>query len=551
MEDKRLLDEYVLNDLGKIWVGPYGTCRGREWVFGQFDDCVLPAAMMMLDRAMGCAPVSRADPIRVTRALSRIVNSNDEDAAMSGVLAGKWSGEYKDGMAPAAWTGSVGILEEYLTTGQEVKYGQCWVFAGVLTTVCRALGIPSRVVSNLVSAHDANASLTVDRYYDLQNEVVPYDPLNWEGEDSVWNYHVWNEAWMVRPDLPKGYGGWQAIDSTPQETSDGFFQCGPASVEAIKCGAAGFSYDVPFMLASVNADLVRWKEDPGSPRGYTKIYTNKYHIGKCIYTKAPWIFDPNGDTDRQDITSSYKAQEGTSMERLYLMNAVRNLERAKEFFEVPTSPHENVIFDLVELDKIKLGENFSVTVNIENKSSEVRTIKAAVSAATIFYTGIKDKLVKKATGTFKIMPNKKDKLQLIVDAGEYMDKLVEYCLIKIYAIATVEETNETWADEDDFDVQKPKLDIQVTKEITANEPGTVIFSFTNPLKKILTKCFFKYESPGVTKPQSIPYRDVGPGETAQLERSFAPRATGEVRLVASFSSSELVDVTGSAVLQVR
>lgn len=39
--------------------------------------------------------------------------------------------------------------------------------------------------------------------------------------DSIWNFHVWNDVWMIRPDLPKGYGGWQAIDSTPQETSDG------------------------------------------------------------------------------------------------------------------------------------------------------------------------------------------------------------------------------------------------------------------------------------------------------------------------------------------
>jgi len=26
---------------------------------------------------------------------------------------------------------------------------------------------------------------------------------------------------MARPDLPAGFGGWQAIDATPQETSDG------------------------------------------------------------------------------------------------------------------------------------------------------------------------------------------------------------------------------------------------------------------------------------------------------------------------------------------
>ncbi|KAJ8898334.1 hypothetical protein PR048_003694 [Dryococelus australis] len=269
------------------------------------------------------------------------------------------------------------------------------------------------------------------------------------------------------------------------------------------------------------------------------------------------------------------------MERLYLMNAVRNLERAKEFFEIPSSPREDVIFDLVELDKIKLGENFSVTVNIENKSSQVRTVKAAVSAATIFYTGIKDKVVKKASGTFKIMPNKKDQLKLVVEASEYMDKLVEYCLMKIYAIATVEETNETWADEDDFEVTKPKLDIQVTHKVSANEPATVIFSFTNPLQKTLTRCLVKYECPGVTKPQSVPFSwpprrragrvhdggyaeprasdkrelhnqwDIGPEETVIIEHVFtAKAAAGEVNLVGGFSSRELVDITGSAVIEV-
>jgi hypothetical protein len=39
--------------------------------------------------------------------------------------------------------------------------------------------------------------------------------------DSIWNFHVWNDVWMSRPDLPRGYGGWQAIDATPQEASDG------------------------------------------------------------------------------------------------------------------------------------------------------------------------------------------------------------------------------------------------------------------------------------------------------------------------------------------
>jgi len=35
------------------------------------------------------------------------------------------------------------------------------------------------------------------------------------------NFHVWNECHFARPDLPPGYEGWQAVDATPQETSDG------------------------------------------------------------------------------------------------------------------------------------------------------------------------------------------------------------------------------------------------------------------------------------------------------------------------------------------
>ena len=35
------------------------------------------------------------------------------------------------------------------------------------------------------------------------------------------NFHVWNEAWFHRRDLPDGNDGWQAFDATPQECSEG------------------------------------------------------------------------------------------------------------------------------------------------------------------------------------------------------------------------------------------------------------------------------------------------------------------------------------------
>jgi transglutaminase 1 len=77
MPDERLLDEYVLNDVGKIWVGPHGSCRGREWIFGQFDAVVLPAVDLMMSRS-GVAPVNRGNPIYVTRTISKMVGLHSD-----------------------------------------------------------------------------------------------------------------------------------------------------------------------------------------------------------------------------------------------------------------------------------------------------------------------------------------------------------------------------------------------------------------------------------------------------------------------------------------
>ncbi|XP_031364851.1 hemocyte protein-glutamine gamma-glutamyltransferase-like isoform X1 [Apis dorsata] len=545
MEDEQLLDEYILNDVGKIWVGAWGSARGREWIFGQFDAYVLKACQLLLERS-GIKANSRGDPIQMCRVISRIVNSNDD----KGVVTGRWDGDYQDGTAPAAWTGSVPILEQFLETGESVKYGQCWVFAGVVTTVCRALGIPSRVVSNLVSAHDANASLSVDRYYSKDNEELEYDPNNLEGEDSIWNYHVWNDVWMARPDLPKGYGGWQAIDSTPQEPSEGVYQCGPASVEAIKQGVVGYNYDVTFMLASVNADLMRWIEDPDSEMGFRKIDCNKYHIGRMILTKAPWVYDPNGDRDREDITSLYKATEGTELERLTLYRAVRSTELAKRFYSLPSPAKEDVEFDLVDIERVNIGQPFAVIVNIKNKSNEKRTIQAILSAGSVYYKGIKAHLVKRASGDFVLEPYASEQLRLTITVDDYLDKLVEYCNMKLYSIATVVETKQTWADEDDFQVLKPNIIVKIDGEPTVGKPSIISLRFKNPLQRVLTDCKFNYAGPGLTRNKTLAFRDVDPEEDVYVEHQLIPQKAGSQKIIATFTSKELVDVTGSAVIDV-
>lgn len=81
--------------------------------------------------------------------------------------------------------------------------------------------------------------------------------------DSVWNFHVWTEVWMSRPDLGGRYGNpaWQVIDATPQEKSDNLFRMGPGNIQATKNGDVNVKYDLPFLYSEVNADQISWVRD--------------------------------------------------------------------------------------------------------------------------------------------------------------------------------------------------------------------------------------------------------------------------------------------------
>uniref|UniRef100_UPI00358E4699 protein-glutamine gamma-glutamyltransferase K-like n=1 Tax=Myxine glutinosa TaxID=7769 RepID=UPI00358E4699 len=210
-----------------------------------------------------------------------------------------------------AWNGSVEILRKFQKTGNSVKYGQCWVFAGVLTTVIRSLGIPCRTITNFSSAHDTDKNVIIDIFVDESFNV-----LNSLSRDSIWNFHCWNEAWLKRRNLGTKYGGWQVVDSTPQEMSTGLFQCGPTSVAAIKNGEISHDYDGYFVFAEVNSDQVYWeKKTDGS---VTKIHANMTVVGKNISTKAM-----GSSSAREDITLQYKYPEGSHEERVVVQKATK------------------------------------------------------------------------------------------------------------------------------------------------------------------------------------------------------------------------------------
>ncbi|KAJ8975426.1 hypothetical protein NQ317_018935 [Molorchus minor] len=540
MENEEDRNEYVLNETGKIWCGTFKEPKGKHWIFGQFNDISLPGAVFLLEKS-GLAPADRGSPVMVARAISAIINAVDE----GGLLEGRWDGDYADGTSPHSWTGSAAIMDQYLRSGgTPVKYGQCWVYSAATVTVCRALGIPCRSTTNYVSAHDTNQSLTVDKYFDIFGNRIENGP---EGDctDSCWNFHVWNDVWMTRPDLPPGYGGWQIIDATPQEQSERVMRCGPASVAAVKKGEIGFLYDTPFVFSEVNADVVHFKEDEESDWGFTRLNINQYHVGRKLLTKKVGPTDDKAENDLWDVTLVYKNKEGTEAERLAVYNAVRGVPRAQALYEIPNKENEDVFFDLIDIDSIPFGQSFSVVVRIHNKAKENRTISAVLSASSVYYTGRAANDIKKSQGTFNIKPGNKETLQIHVTPEEYLEKLVDHGLIKIYAIATVKDTKQTWSEEDDFTLKKP--DMQLTAPQSCVVGGII---FKNPLSIPLTECLYTVEGPGLHKPKTIRFRDVTPEEEVNIIETFVAKRTGDRRIVASFTSKQIQDLNASTSIKI-
>ncbi|NXW62135.1 TGM2 glutamyltransferase, partial [Eurystomus gularis] len=526
-EDERC--EYVLSQQGLIYQGSRSYITSIPWNFGQFEDDVLSICLELLDtnpkflRDQNRDCSRRNDPVYIGRVVSAMVNCNDEDR---GVLAGRWDNHYEDGMSPMAWIGSVDILKRWKNFGcQPVKYGQCWVFAAVACTVMRCLGIPSRVVTNYNSAHDTNGNLIIDRYLSETGEEER------RSNDMIWNFHCWVESWMARPDLAPGYDGWQALDPTPQEKSEGVFCCGPAPVRAIKEGDLQLKYDIPFVFAEVNADVVYWVVKPD---GTQKKSTHPSVVGKNISTKSV------GRDSREDITHTYKYPEGSEKEREVFMKA--ELEKRSLGTE-----DEGLHLKIKVSEGANNGCDFDVFAVINNNTDTERVCRLMLCARTASYNGtvgpqcgLKDLL------NVTLEPRAEKRVPLRILYESYGENLTQDNLIKVVALLTEYQTGDVIVAMRDVYVQNPEIKIRILGEPMQNRKLVAEVSLLNPLAAPLSQCMFVVEGTGLTDGQQIKELEepVEPQAEAKARLDFVPRQAGLHKLMVDFESDKLMGVKG-------
>uniref|UniRef100_A0A8C4GQM7 protein-glutamine gamma-glutamyltransferase n=1 Tax=Dicentrarchus labrax TaxID=13489 RepID=A0A8C4GQM7_DICLA len=527
LDDEEQRQECVMTEMGIIYHGAYDDISERNWNYGQFNYGVLDACLYIMDRS-DMPITNRGDPIKVTRKASAMLNSRDDD----GVLVGNWSGDYTYGVAPTSWTGSTEILLSYASSKMPVCYAQCWVYAAVFNTFLRCLGIPARVVTNYYSAHDNDGNLKTDIILDDNGRIDRN-----RTKDSIWNYHCWNECYMSRPDLPTGFGGWQVVDATPQETSDGMYRCGPASVQAIKHGQTCYPFDAAFVFAEVNSDVVFYSRRKDGTMDPVKV--NQTHVGRMILTKAP------GDMTRLDITDQYKFPEGSKEERTVL-------EKAEEYGckrEKSNPPEADVDLVLPTLE-INMGDDFELSLEFINRSDQRRVVEAYISGSVVYYTGVTSSEFLFRDPTVTIGPKKSEQEVVVIESKNYMKRLVEQANLHFIVTGKVKETGQIVTAMKVVTLHNPKLIVTVSDGGRVNEEMMATVEFTNPFNFSLEGVYIRMEGPGLMPPKFKYYSLIPRGSSLTWTEFFTPQRAGSTRVIATLDCPALSQVHGQATLTI-
>ncbi|XP_036389447.1 protein-glutamine gamma-glutamyltransferase 2-like [Megalops cyprinoides] len=529
MDDEEKRKEYILSQDGLIYIGTPKHIDDTPWNFGQFMPGILDTCLRILDESpkhlknpsKDCS--GRKNPVYVTRLLSAMINCNDD----RGILKGNWSGNYDDGTSPSQWSSSVEILREWQASScRPVCYGQCWVFAAVACTVSRALGIPCRVVTNFESAHDTNSNLVIELIYDENRDHI--------SADSLWNFHVWVESWMARPDLKPEFNGWQVCDPTPQEKSDGVYCCGPVPVKAIKKGDLTVKYDAPFVFAEVNADVeqyIKFKNGRTARMGGSTTY-----VGQFISTKSV------GKDAREDITHLYKYPEGSEKER----EAFKKANHSNKLQRQGMGSEAGLEIKIKVSEDMRRGCDFDVFAVVINNTSVSKTCWLKFLGRASSYNGRLGKTCGRVENSDLQLSSGEEKQLLLRFCYEnYGKHITQDSMIQLTALLIDKDTRKIYNARRTIVLGNPEVKIEILGKPKLYYELAVELSLQNPLSESLENCTFSVEGSlmdGKKIKQIV--GSVGPSQTAKSKINITPTSPGTRKLLATFNSNKLSNIKG-------
>ncbi|KAE8575518.1 hypothetical protein XENTR_v10003858 [Xenopus tropicalis] len=524
--------EYVLNEDGIIYMGTESCIQQHPWHFGQFEYEIADVCIKLLDMNPKYQKVpkneylNRNDPIYVSRVLGDMISRKDEEDRVAFMVENR--------RPSYGLISSVPILQKWFQNEFKTVYGHHWVFAAVLCTVLRCLGIPTRLVTNYNSAYDTNRTLQKEIYYDEKGARI-----HRARSDSIWNFHVWNECWMERRDLSPEYNGWQVLDATAQlKSSEALCVSGPAPMRAIKEGHVDLNYNVDLIFSKLVTDNMVWVRNP---KCFSKVLCWARHVGDSISTKSV------GSDMQEDLVHHYKYPKGSAEEtevlRIVTQTMLKN-HQVKDSKETSLSP---ATVSISSQNLQMYGEDIHFKVTVANVSWEERDFKMLVGAQPVHDHGFTQAQFWKEEFAFHFKPYEGCNLSIHLDHSSYEACLLDNNLLRITALVkdpTCENDNVALA-EQDMTICKPCLSVQAPRVSLQYQPMTAMIHFTNPSEKTLLECVLRASGKGLLHSERQ-YRcgNVAPRGTLRYPITFTPTQVGPRRLYVQLECSIFRNIIG-------
>ncbi|KAM5235428.1 protein 4.2 [Ctenodactylus gundi] len=528
LQNEAQRQEYLLNQNGLIFLGTAGCIQEEPWDFGQFESDVVDLSLDLLSVDKRVQEWSQ--PAHVARVLGTLLHAVKKERVLpapptQAIQEASPSLDKRRGSAP--------VLRQWLTgRGRPVYEGQAWVFAAVACTVLRSLGIPARVATTFASAQGTGGDLQVDEYYSEEGLQSGEGPRG-----RIWIFQTSTECWMSRPDLPRGYDGWQVL--CPRDPhGDGVLRpCDLVPVRAIKEGDLELSPAVPDLFASMNASCVVWKFCEDGRLELT--YSNTKYVGDSISTKVV-------DSDRcEDITQNYKYPAG-SLEEKEVLERVRKM-RSKEAgsIHLPSSePRDPVYLFLEAPGSLPMHGDAQLVVTLANLSDQERMVQLVIGAQAVYYNGVLAADLWRETLSFRVSNDTVKRLPIVLSFSSFERSPPENSILRVTALASHSASSLSCFAQEDVAIERPRLVIEMPEKAKLFQPLTASISIRNSLDSPMEDCEVSIFGRGlIHRERRYRLSPVRPGNTLRTSFQFTPTQLGLHRLTVELDCNLFQNLT--------
>ena len=414
----------------------------------------------------------------------------------------------------------------------------------------------------------------VEEFVDVNHKkIVDGESFGKNGNDSIWNFHVWNEVWFSwegsKTKLDGKYKhGWNVIDATPQELSGGVYQLGPAPISAIHSGKVDDGFDTDFVFTEVNGDKVTYLVD-GSKK-VKEISRDTRAVGKAV-----WSATAAQPSKVENLLYKYKPFESSQDAVEVMKNAFESLSKIggnSEFFvEDPFSdPVYDHIKPKVEIDVNSFDEIFGKNMNFKacisrpnlpdndktyNYQWRVDSVKSIDSGAIhdhglVAWDGAYFE-EEEFFGEPGDDPTNIETIQIVIDANKYLPKIMGNLAYKlsVFLCENLNGNDEVLAyDTHVFSLELPKNlihSVGFKKELTRNGYQNVIFGvFDNRLPLALSDCQISVQSQS-GEMRDVRVKPVRKGECIEFQIPYEFLSSGKKMVTVTVDSAEVPDISDS------